>query len=344
MTGPATPPAPSGLATLPKVELHVHLEGTVSAATARALAVAHGEDPATALVLDGDAYPHPFRDFDHFVAAFLATSAQVRDPADLTTVTAAFVRGQAAQTVRWTEATFTAVTMALRGWEPGPMWEALAAGLATAPEAPVGLILDTPRDLGADASHRTVALAADALAAGLPVVALGLTGVEGAVHEREFTHLRADADALGVGLVVHAGETGGAERVAAALDLLRADRIGHGIATVQDPTLLARVAAAGTVLEVCPSSNVTLGLVRDLDAHPIVALRSAGVAVVVGSDDPPFFGTTLSAELAHVGRLLDLDPAGHAALQRRALDASFAPAATRTRIAAELSAWLAAHA
>ena len=335
------------IATLPKVELHVHLEGTIAAATAAGLATARGEDPAEVLVLGEPApdgtprYPSPFRDFLHFVDTFLASSAQVRTPEDLTTVAAAFVAAQQAQGVRWSEATFTAVTMEQRGWEPAAMWEALAAGLAPA-AGTVGLILDTPRDLGPDVARRAATLAEDALAAGLPVVALGLTGVEGAVPVHEFAFLRAAADTLGVGLVPHAGETGGPDVVADSLDLLRPDRIGHGIATAQDPDLLARVVDEGIVLEVCPTSNVTLGVVDTLAAHPLVALAAAGVAVTVNSDDPPFFTTTLTDELGHAATLLDLDAAGLATLQRRAIDASFAPAEVRTTVHAAIDAWQAA--
>jgi adenosine deaminase len=331
---------PARVATLPKVELHVHLEGTISAATAAGLARAHGEEPSDVLVLDGDAYPHPFRDFGHFVDCFLGTSAQVRTPDDLETVARAFVTAQADQQVRWSEATFTAITMVLRGWEPDAIWAALARGLAADPRTTVGLILDTPRDLGPETAARSVDLARDAIAAGLPVVALGLTGIEGHTHEREFTLLRRAADEFGIGLVVHAGETGDAENVRAALDELGSDRIGHGIASVHDPRLMERLASEGTVLEVCPSSNVTLGIVPSLEEHPIVALRDAGVAITVNSDDPPFFATTLTAELGHAVRLLGLDEIRLAALQRRAIDASFAPAALRRAVHAELDAWL----
>ena len=336
------------IATLPKVELHVHLEGTISATTAAGLARARGEDPTEVLVLadgadpDAPRYPHPFRDFLHFVDTFLASSAQIREPSDLATVTEAFASAQASQGVRWSEATFTAVTMEQRGWDPHAMWEALAEGISRVPSTGVGLILDTPRDLGVDLAHRGVELARDALAHGLPVVALGLTGVEGAVHVGEFAFLRDAADELGLGLVPHAGEMGGPDVVADSLDVLRPDRIGHGIATAGDPSLLARVAEEGVVLEVCPSSNVTLGLVPSLDVHPIRALRDAGVAVTVNSDDPPFFATTLTDELAHAVRLLELDALRLAALQRRAIDASFAPAALRADVHASLDAWLAA--
>jgi len=290
-------------------------------------------------VLDGERYPDPFRDFDHFVACFLATSAQVRTPDDLTTVATAFVASQVAQQVRWSEATFTAITMVERGWDPAAIWPALARGLESDGRAAVGLILDTPRDLGREAAERSVSLARDALAAGLPVVALGLTGIEGSVAEHEFTLLRRAADEFGIGLVVHAGETGSADNVRAALEL-GSDRIGHGIAAATDPQLLGELAAAGTVLEVCPSSNVTLGLVGSLAEHPIVRLRDAGIAITVNSDDPPFFSTTLTDELAHAVRLLDLDERDLAALQRRAIDASFAPPAVRHRFSTELDLWL----
>jgi adenosine deaminase len=336
------------IATLPKVELHVHLEGTISAPTAARLARSRGLDPREVLVLDpasgpdtGDLrYPSPFRDFLHFVDTFLASSAQVQEPSDLATVAAAFAADRTDQGVRWSEATFTAVTMARRGWAASDMWSALAEGFATEPHTAIGLILDTPRDLGVDAARTSIDLAASALEAGLPVVALGLTGVEGSVPVSEFTVLRHAADELGIGLVAHAGEMGGPEEVADALDVLRADRIGHGIAIVRDPGLLARIAAEGTVLEVCPSSNVTLGLVPSLDEHPIRTLRDAGVALTINSDDPPFFSTTLTEELAHAVRLLDLDEARLAALQRRAIDSSYAPAGLRTDIHAAIDRWL----
>ena len=104
------------IAALPKVELHVHLEGTVSAATASELARRRGDDPSAVLELDGGAYPARFDGFAHFLRTFLATSAQVRTPDDLAMVAAAFARSQAEQRVVWTEATFTAVPWSTEGW------------------------------------------------------------------------------------------------------------------------------------------------------------------------------------------------------------------------------------
>jgi aminodeoxyfutalosine deaminase len=323
------------LARLPKVELHVHLEGTISAAIAAELAARHGTGIEPLGLENGD-YPRRYRDFDHFVKVFLAASHQVRTPDDLSTIGAAFARAQAAQGVRWSEATFTAVTLARAGLDPAAMWRALVDGFAEVPATAIGLIVDTPRDLGVDAAEQTVAMVSIADA---PIVALGLTGIEGSVPEAEFVGLRRAADTLGIGLVVHAGETGTPDNIRAALDDLGADRIGHGIAAARDPALVDRLVRDGTVLEVCPSSNVSLGLVADLDAHPLPALYDAGVQVTVNSDDPPFFSTTLTDELRHAVRLCGLDRAGLAGLERRAAEASFAPAALRTEILAAIAAW-----
>lgn len=329
------------LATLPKVELHVHLEGSIAADTAAALARRHGEDPEDVLeVVRGDdgelGYPSPFRDFMHFVETFLATTRQVRSPDDLATVAADFARGQAAQGIRWTEATFTALTLVDGGMEPGPMWTALRDGFAEVPDTRIGLIVDSVRELGVEASRRTLQLVEDADA---PIVGLGLTGIEGSVPEGDFGHLRDAAARLGIGLAVHAGETGTPDNVRAAVDELGARRIGHGIAAAKDPDLMRHLVDEQVVLEVCPSSNVTLSIVPDLAAHPLPTLWQAGVPLTINSDDPPFFATTLTEELGHAARILGLDRADLADLQRRAARASFAPDDVRADILAAIDLW-----
>lgn len=327
------------LLALPKVELHVHLEGTITAATAVELAEQHGEDPDEVLALEDGDYPARYRGFAHFLEVFLATSRQVRTPDDLTAVAAAFVRQQAAQGIRYTEATFTPLTHTAAGMEPGAMWAALRDGFSVEADTHVGLICDTVRELGPAGVDDLVALVEVADA---PIVALGLTGTEGVAPERDFVGLRTAADRLDLGLVVHAGETGGPEHVRAALDDLGADRIAHGVASVRDPELLARLVRDRVVLEVCPSSNVCLGVASDLDTHPVKDLLQAGAAVVIGSDDPPFFATTLSDELAHVVRVAGLTRHDLAALQRRAVHASFAPASITDDLLRAIDAWDAA--
>ncbi len=326
------------LRALPKVELHVHLEGTIRPETAIALARRHGEDPDRVLPLVDGGYPSRYDSFDQFVELYLAVSAQLRTPDDLAVVAADFARHQAEQGVRYSEATFTATTHVRNGMEPRAMWQAVADGLAEVPETRVGLIVDAVRNFGTPNGHETVALVEDAGDA--PVVALGLAGTETAAPCEDFPMLRPAADRLGLGLVVHAGEIGPAAEVAAALDLLAPDRIGHGIAVVDDPAVLSRVVADEVPLEVCPTSNVVLGAVADHAAHPFPRLWSAGANVTVNSDDPPFFGTTLTEELRHAERLARLAVrTSHCCNDARCPPAS-CPSGVAAGLIAEIDAWV----
>ena len=115
--------------------------------------------------------------------------------------------------------------------------------------------------------------------------------------------LREAADTLGLGLAAHAGETGGPEQVWAALDDLGADRIGHGVASARDAALVERLARDGIPVEVCPSSNVSVGIFDSLEDHPFPDMWRAGVNVTINSDDPPFFTTTLAQELSRAAHL-----------------------------------------
>ncbi len=325
------------LRALPKVELHVHLEGTIRPETAVALARRHGEDPDRVLPLVDGGYPTRYATFDQFVELYLAVSAQLRTPDDLAVVAADFARHQAEQGVRYSEATFTATTHVRNGMDPDAMWQAVADGLAEVPGTRVGLIVDAVRNFGTANGHETVALVE--AAGDAPVVAFGLAGTETAAPCADFPMLRPAADRLGLGLVVHAGEIGPAAEVTAALDDLGADRIGHGVAVVDDPEVFSRVVADAVPLEVCPTSNVVLGGVPDHAAHPFPQLWAAGANVTVNSDDPPFFGTTLTEELRHAERLAGLGRADLALLQRRAVDASFLPEDVARTIRDEIDAW-----
>ncbi len=335
---------PSDLLALPKVELHVHLEGSIPADTAVALARSHGLDPAQALPFEtGEngqlGYPARYSEFMHFVRTYLAVTAQVRRPEDLQRVARDVARRQRDQHVRWSEFTFTASTLVNQGWDATAMWEAVRDGLAEVPEAPAGLIIDAVRDNGADSGTQTLALVEAGLALGVPIVGLGLAGSETTNPEDHFVDFAKGARSLGLGLAVHAGETGSADNVRRALDLLGADRIGHGVRAMQDPDLVERLRREQVVLEVCPTSNVVLGVVEDHASHPLAAMAAAGLAVTVNSDDPPFFSTTLTQELALAVGMLNLDRSGMATLQRRAAEASFAPAHHVAALLGEIDDW-----
>lgn len=329
--------APSSrLRELPKVELHVHLGGTITEELAAELARRRGLKAGVPGLADGR-YPRRYGDFATFLRTYVAVNDLVRTPDDLYLVAGAFVRHQAALGVRYMEVTFTAMTYVRAGVPPAEMWAALREGFAEgAPDIDVGIIVDVIRDFGEQEAAATVRLveAADA-----PVVALGLTGNEGSVPAERFRRLRQAADGLGLGLVVHAGETGPAASVREVLDVLAPDRIAHGVAAAGEPDLVARLAAEGIPLDVCPTSNVATGLFRSIEEHPFGALLHAGVPVTVSTDDPPFFETTLEEELRNAARIAGLDRPGLAGLQRRAMAVGFAPPDVRDRVLTAIDRW-----
>lgn len=319
------------------MELHVHLEGTVTAETAIALARRHGEDPQRVLPLVDGRYPESFSSFVEFVELYLAVSRQIRTPDDLATVAAAFAAGQAAQNVLYSEVTFTAMTHVRNGMQPKEMWRALREGFSEAPDGcDIRLIVDARRDERAVDGHETVRVVSDADA---PIAGFGLTGIEGSVPESDFGMLRQAADTMGLGLAVHAGETGGPTNVAAALDDLGADRIGHGVRALEDDELVKRLVRDETPLEVCPSSNVALKIFPSLEMHPFPKLWAAGANVTVNSDDPPFFSTTLTADLVHATRLASLSESDVAELQRRAACSAFIDQASKQRLIRSIDEW-----
>lgn len=333
----STPASADDIRTVPKVELHVHLNGSISEATARELARRHGVDPDAALILADDGrYPGSYPDFEGFLAAFLAANAFVRTPEDLELVAAEFARAQAAENIVYSEAILTAMSYVRNGMDPAAMSGALARGFAVAPEARVALVIDTVRDLGPEEAAATVAFVE---ATPAPVVGLCLTGIEGTVPIEAFVPFREAARRLGLGFEAHAGEMGPPQSIVDALDILHADRIGHGVAAIRDPELMARLAREQVILDVCPSSNVGIGEYPSLEAHPMKAFWEAGMVMTISSDDPPFFRTTLTDELRHLVRVAGLTRADLASLQRRSALASFAPPDVKADLIRQIDAW-----
>lgn len=326
--------------TVPKVELHVHLNGTISEATASTLARRHDADPEAALILVDGRYPGAYPDFQGFLDTYMAANDFVRTPDDLELVAADFARGQAAQNVIYTETMFTAMILARNGMEPGAMWAALRRGLAAGgPGTRIAIVVDAIRNFGQAEADATLALVEGADA---PIVGLALTGVEGAMPVEEFLPFRAAARRLGYGFESHAGEMGPPSSIVESLDALESDRIGHGVAAIRDPALLDRLVRDQVVLDVCPSSNVAIGLFPSLEAHPVAAFWRAGVNMTISSDDPPFMRTTLTDELRHVVRLCGLTRGDLAEVQRRAARAAFATPEVKADLLAQIDAWAAA--
>ena len=177
--------------------------------------------------------------------------------------------------------------------------------------------------------------------AGRGVVGFGLSNDERRGSTRDFAPAFAIAERAGLMLAPHGGELLGPESVRVCLDDLHADRLGHGVRTAEDPRLLERVVAAGVALEVCPVSNVALGVYSDLSSVPLPTLLEAGATVALGADDPLLFGSRLAGQYATMRAAHDLDDAALAELARMSVRASRADDDRKSAITAEIDAWLA---
>jgi len=319
---------------MPKVELHVHLEGSIRPATLLRLARRHGiELPARDEA--GLREWFRFRDFEHFVEIYLTVSRCLLDGDDFHALTLDFLAEQARQNVLYTEAHFTISTHLAHGVDPDAAADALAAAAAEGERrfgVRLGLIPDVVRNVGPEAADLTLEWALAHRGDG--VVALGLSGSEDRFPNEPYREHFAEAERRGLHRVAHAGEHAGPESVRSALDVARAERIGHGVRAVEDPALVAELARHGVPLEVCPTSNVCLGVYPSLADHPFDELRRAGVPLSVNSDDPPFFNTTLSGEYAALAATFGYGADELAGLSLAALRHAFLADAERAELEA----------
>jgi aminodeoxyfutalosine deaminase len=289
--------------TFPKIELHVHLEGTMRAATL--LQIARRNDVALpADSVEGLASLYEFRDFAHFIQTWMLTTGALRTDRDFRQVVVDYAAEAASHGAVYLEGIFSPAEPAGRGVSWDEVFTGYCDGAQEARElhgVHVRLTPDIPRGLPMEAARLT---AEHAVAyAGRGIVGLGLGGLEAEFPPEPFAPAFALARDGGLPAVPHAGEAAGPASIRGALDALHAVRIRHGIRAVEDPALLAELAGRGMVLDVCPTSNVATGVVADLASHPLPALVAAGVRCSVSTDDPAMFGTDLGAEYRAAARL-----------------------------------------
>ncbi|WP_328499191.1 adenosine deaminase [Streptomyces sp. NBC_00414] len=331
------------IAGLPKAELHVHHVGSASPRIVSELAARH---PDSKVPSDPEALVDyfTFTDFAHFIDVYLSVVDLIRTPEDVRLLTYEVARDMARQQIRYAELTITPFSSTRRGIDEGAFMDAIEDA-RTAAEADFGTVLrwcfDIPGEAGLESAEETVRLATTDKIRPEGLVSFGLGGPEIGVPRPQFKPYFDRAIAAGLHSVPHAGETTGPETVWDALTDLRAERIGHGTTSAQDPKLLAHLAEHRIPLEVCPTSNIATRAVRTLDEHPMKRFVEAGVVVTVNSDDPPMFGTDLNNEYAVAARLLDLDERGLAALAKNAVDVSFLDSAGKAALAAEIDTYTA---
>ncbi len=310
----------------PKIELHVHLEGAMRPAVLLELARRNGiELPAR----DEAGLKRWFRftNFEHFVQVYLACSRALRRPEDFQFLVLDFLAEQATQNVLHTEAHFTVATHIANGANGGEILAALAEAISEGEQrygVTLRLIPDIVRNVGVGPAGQTRAGAPAGHERGV-VVALGLSGSEARFPNEPFREHFAAAARDGLHRVAHAGEHAGPESIRSVLDVCGAERIGHGVRAVDDPSLMEELRASQIPLEVCPTSNLCLGVSPDLASHPFDRLYRAGVALSVSSDDPAFFNTNLTREYLKLHEAFGYTPAQLAGLSSAALRQSFLP-------------------
>jgi adenosine deaminase len=324
---------------MPKAELHVHLEGAIQPETLLELARRNGV-ALPADTVEGLRSWYTFTNFAHFVEIYLAMSACIRSPEDIELIAREFLAGQAAQNIRYSEVTYTAFThYHFKGLSFRDQLAALNRARAWAERelgVTMGLVIDISRHTSPEQGMQVAEWAIEGMGDG--VIALGLGGPEIGNPPEKFTAAFERARAAGLPSVPHAGETVGPESIWGALRSLGAVRIGHGVRCIEDPALVAELRERQVPLEVCPTSNVCLGVAPSIAAHPLPRLIDAGLYVTLNSDDPPMFNTSLTDEYLATARAYGWGAGELERLDLNAIRASLLPDAERAALEARFTA------
>lgn len=321
----------------PKIELHLHLEGAAPPAFIRGLAKRKNIDLSGLFTEDGS---YKFRDFRHFLKVYEAAATTLQSPQDFHDLTLAVLEESAKSGVVYTEAFLSPDFCGQRdlvAWKE--YLHAIEEAAATA-RADFGInmrgIITCIRHFGPEKARQTALCAAET--AGRFITGFGIAGDEKIGHPKDFRYAFDMAREAGLRLTAHAGEWGGPQSVRDAISDLGVERIGHGARAIEDLALVDEIAERGIVLELCPGSNVALGIYPTVRAHPIGEMHRRGVRVTVSTDDPPFFHTTMEREYQMLHDAFDWDDGVFAQIARTSLDAAFCDADTKARILKSLEA------
>ncbi len=319
------------VADLPKIELHLHHEGAAPPAFIRQLAHEKKIDLSGIFKPDGT---YDFRDFAHFLSVYEAACEVLKSPEDFRRLTLAILEESAANGVVYTE---TFLSPDFCGGGDLPAWrDYLSAVQDAADEAERKFditmrgVVTCVRHFGPEQAKQSAMCAAET--AGDWITGFGMGGNESMHSQGDFKWAFDCAREAGLRLTTHAGEFGGPESVRDAIRHLEVERIGHGVRAAEDADLLHELKDRDVTLEVCPGSNVVLGLFPDFGSHPIRDLRDAGVKVTVSTDDPPFFHTTMRREYEMLGQAFGWTAEDFTALNETALNAAFCDEDTRARV------------
>ena len=327
------------IAALPKVELHLHIEGALEPELIFDLAARHNLTLPYKSLADLRAR-YAFDDLQSFLDLYYANMTVLRTADDFAELMLAYLRRAAAGGVRHAEIFFDPQAHLSRGVSLTEVVDGLAGGCRLG-EAETGT---TSALIACFLRDRSGGEALDVLeqlvAAKAPIIGIGLDSTEVGNPASKFTAVYARARELGLHRVAHAGEEGGPEYVSGVLDLLGVERVDHGVRSVQDPVLVRRLATERIPLTVCPFSNVRLKVVSSLADHVLPQLIAAGVVTTINSDDPAYFGGYAEDNYAAVAAQFALSVADMAQLARNSVEASFLPPDQKAALDQEIDTWL----
>lgn len=313
------------VATLPKAELHVHLEGTARPALVRRIAERNGLELPAGLMREEDTFA--WTDFLDFLRSYDLAASVIRTGQDYRDVTYEYLAECAAEGAVYVELIASLDHGAAVGLADDEHVAGIAQGIddAYAEHGIVGRILSScVRNFGVesaeDVARRTLALDHPY------IVGWNMAGDEAGYPPAPYARAFAMVAEAGLGCTVHAGEHAGPESIRGGMALPGVTRISHGVRAIEDPALVAEIAERRLVLEVCPGSNVALGVFASFEEHPLPALREAGVTITLGSDDPPYFATSIGHEYELAHERLGCDLETLRGFTEHALDAAFSPA------------------
>ena len=321
----------------PKIELHLHLEGAAPPAFIRSLAKQKKLDIAGIFNEDGS---YRFADFWDFIKVYEAAVTTLQRPEDFHALTMAVLEESAKSGVIYTECFLAPDFCGNRDVSAWKEYLHAIEEAAAKAQTDFGItmrgIVTCVRHFGPDKARQTARCAAET--AGQFVTGFGLAGDEKICKPKDFAWSFDMAREAGLRLTAHAGEWGGPQSVRDAIKDLRVERIGHGARAIEDMALVEEIAETGIVLELCPGSNVALGIFPTFRKHPIGEMYNRGVKVTISTDDPPFFHTTMAREYDMLHQAFDWDEGVFAKIARTSLDAAFCDADTKARILKMLEA------
>ena len=323
--------------TMPKAELHLHLEGAIPVPTLWELIEHHGGDPVIKNPKQlADFYI--FRDFAHFMETWAWMNTFLRTYDDFEFAAEAVARHLVEQSIVYVEAFFSPSDFRRHNLTRQGIALAIRAGLDKVPEVEVPLIVDLVRDRGPEGTAATFD-AINEVATDAGVIGIGIGGFEAEHPPDLFAGVYRKAREAGFRLTAHAGEADGPASVWGAIQSLGVERIGHGVRSAEDPALVEYLVEHQLPLEVCPTSNIRTGVVADWESHPARTLIEAGALVTINTDDPAMFHSSLAGEFRVLEEIFGLDEQAIKKISLAPVQASFASPDTKRKLHDQITAW-----